>query len=254
MKSIWIYTILSILAFGIVIFPKSEVEYYDFLQTKLEKGDEQLQKTNSSLIESIFETVRDNPSFWANYEQVKLIDSLTIEYIKNPTINLSIINNEFIEEREIDSFINRKKNPQEIQALLYNLDSTQITDELPLRNTLLKSISLFNETNLLIFYASKTYRRCFHGFDFVEPIFLVQSKTTKVNQVYSPSLALSKGSDGVEIERISINNQPVKLLLNEAKFKEKATKKGWNEINVLVEGTLFDKPMQKEKTFRYFVK
>jgi hypothetical protein len=141
-----------------------------------------------------------------------------------------------------------------LRNYLYDFNHQQIgkKEQLFLEDDLFKSAIIINERRMINYFSSKITTGC--GFSTNEASFFYQSVTIKVNQPYNIQFALSNSFHKFKINNININGNLMSTLFNKARFKQKVTKKGWNEINILVKGTLFDKPIQKEKTFRYFVK
>lgn len=259
MKGLWIYTVVSILTFGIVIFPRSEVEYYNYLENQLICFNEIIDNLSNSQLGKVQNMVEAYPEYGEYLQKAEQVDSVRKAAFQSERIDLLTINNNFfcslLEEK------NRYDTEEEIKLLQYSLIDFDLPfieniEDLPLSKPLNHYALKVNRLSLFNYFEMKTGGTiCYFDSSF-EPVGNVSQSVAKINESYTFDLMSSTNYQRRELKvhTIFINNEKQIVHDGKARFKAKATKSGWNEMKILVDATFLSKVVQKEKTFRYYIK
>lgn len=110
-----------------------------------------------------------------------------------------------------------------------------------------------NRITLLNFYAERI-NSSWHYYDNNEPIFTSKSINALVNEKYSFQIGMSKnGSKQLKDGEIWINDEVCKIKDSRVCYKRQATKSGWNNLKIRVQGEYKDQIFTDSLTHRYFV-
>lgn len=250
-KTLLIYLIISIIAFAFVIIPKSEVEYYQYLDKKLTISNEILEYANQSILQEIQKTVSVYPQFSSFLKKAIFIDSTTNTLIETEKINLEQVNVEFLD------LVENPTRKAELQLSLSNFESFFVGENTIgfLKSSLNESVLRINELVFFNYFALNSSGH-FHYFGAVEPVLLRSKSAVELGKSHEVQIVLTESFSGnkLKINSILVNDESLVRRDGKARFKTKAAKSGWNEMNILVNATFKGKAMQKEKVFRYYVK
>lgn len=259
MKSIWIYTILSILAFGMVIFPKSDYSFYKNLENQLIHYNEIVDDLSNSQLGKVQNMVEAYPEYGEYLQKAEKVDSMTKAEFQSKNIDLLTINKSLfcllLGEK------NRYDTEEEIETLRsslidFHLPFIESIDNLELAKTLKNSALRINRLSLFNYFEMKTKGTILSFYSSFEPVSNISQSVAKINEPYTFDLiaATTYQRRELKMNTIFINKEKQIIHDGKARFKTKATKSGWNEMNISVNATFKGKAVQKEKTFRYFVK
>ncbi len=258
-KTLLVYLILSLLVFAFVIIPKGDTKYFNHLKSQIELSNQIITKTNQAILSAIQTQVEAYPEYKIFEENALIIDSTTtalreIQTNLNDEVNkhfLSLISNDYFHYYNIKE----EKVALENSLLNYNLLANQ-EDLKPLNFTLNQSALEINKMIFLNFFAEKSRGTSFCCFCGPEIVSIYNQSVFRLEEKNTLQFVLAKISNRTEYKttKISVNGNELMLREQKAKFKVKAKKSGWNEMNILVNATFKGKAVQKEKTFRYYVK